>query len=63
MTKEKKPKGWLIYTIFFIISIITSVFAIYEILLLSSIENLIRYLVIAIVIHLLLLFFLFVSLY
>ncbi len=50
MTKEKKPKGWLIYTIFFIISIITSVFAIYEILLLSSIENLIRYLVIAILI-------------
>ncbi|MBR6949724.1 MAG: LCP family protein [Bacilli bacterium] len=50
MTEEKKPKGWLIYTIFFIISIITSVFAIYEILLLSSIENLIRYLVIAILI-------------
>ena len=50
MTDKKKPKGWLIYTIFFIISIITSVFAIYEILLLSSIENLIRYLVIAILI-------------
>ena len=50
MTDEKKPKGWFVYTIFFIISIITSVFAIYEILLLNSIENLIRYFVIAILI-------------
>lgn len=41
----KKPKFWLIYCIIFILSMIASIFAIYEISLLSSIEDLIRYIV------------------
>lgn len=46
----KKPKFWLIYCILFIISILTNIFAIYEITLLSSIETLLRYIIIGIMI-------------
>lgn len=49
-TKEKKSKIKLILLIFFIIALVCSGFAIYEIFLLSSIETLIRYIVIAILI-------------
>lgn len=47
-TKEKKPKIRIILSIFLIIAILCSGFAIYEIFLLSSIETLIRYIIIGI---------------
>lgn len=49
-TKEKKSKLKVVLIIFVILSLLTSGFAIYEIFLLSSIENLIRYIVIGILI-------------
>ncbi|MBQ8131383.1 MAG: LCP family protein [Bacilli bacterium] len=42
---QKKPKFWPIYVLLLIISLVTSVFAIYELSLLSSIEDMIRYIV------------------
>lgn len=47
---EKKPKYWLFYCILFIISILVSIFAIYEITLLSSIENILRYIIIGLLV-------------
>lgn len=47
---EKKPKGWFIYSFIFIITILSSIFAIYEITLLSSIEDLIRYIVMGVMV-------------
>lgn len=49
-TREKKPKIRIILSMFFIIALSCSVFAIYEIFLLSSIETLMRYIVIGILI-------------
>lgn len=49
-TITQRPKFWPVYLFFIIISFITSIFAIYELLLLSSIENLIRYIVIGMLI-------------
>lgn len=46
--KEKKPKIKIVLLIFLILALLTSAFAIYEIFLLSSIETLIRYIVIGI---------------
>ena len=48
--KEKKPKIRIVLFIFFILALLTSGFAIYEIFLLSSIETLMRYIVIGILI-------------
>ena len=42
---QKKPKFWPIYVLLLIIALGTSVFAIYELSLLSSIEDMIRYIV------------------
>ena len=47
---DKKPKIRIVLLIFFIIAILTSGFAIYEIFLLSSIETLLRYIIIGILI-------------
>ena len=49
-TLEKKPKLKIILFIFLIIAVLTSAFAIYEIFLLSSIETVIRYIIIGILI-------------
>ena len=49
-TKEKKNKVSIVVKIFLIISLITSAFAIYEIFLLSSIETLIRYIIIGLLV-------------
>lgn len=46
--KEKKPKIKIVLLIFLILALLTSAFAIYEIFLLSSIETLIRYIIIGI---------------
>ena len=47
---EKKPKVRFVALIFLIIALITSLFAIYEIYLLSSIENLIRYIIMGVLV-------------
>ncbi len=47
-TEEKKPKIRIVLLIFLILSLLTSGFLIYEIFLLSSIETLIRYIVIGV---------------
>ena len=47
---EKKPKSWLFYSFIFIITILSSIFAIYEITLLATIETLIRYIVIGVMV-------------
>lgn len=58
MEKKKKGKNRLPVLIIFILTLVASVFAIYNIFLLDSIENLIRYIVIGIFIVIdLLLFF------
>ena len=49
-TMEKKPKLKIILSIFLVIAVLTSAFAIYEIFLLSSIETVIRYIIIGILI-------------
>lgn len=49
-TLEKKPKLKIVLFIFLIIAVLTSAFAIYEIFLLSSIETVIRYIIIGILI-------------
>lgn len=49
-TSEKKPKIRIVLYIFLIIALLTSAFAIYEIFLLSSIETLIRYIVMGVLI-------------
>lgn len=49
-TMEKKPKLKIVLFIFLIIAVLTSAFAIYEIFLLSSIETVIRYIIIGILI-------------
>lgn len=49
-TLEKKPKLKIILSIFLVIAVLTSAFAIYEIFLLSSIETVIRYIIIGILI-------------
>ena len=49
-TVEKKPKGWLFYSFIFIITILASIFAIYELTLLATIETLIRYIVIGVMV-------------
>lgn len=49
-TNEKKPKIRIVLYIFLIIALITSAFAIYEIFLLSSIETLIRYIIMGVLI-------------
>ena len=49
-TTEKKPKIRIVLLIFLILAILASGFLIYEIFLLSSIETLIRYIVIGILI-------------
>ena len=49
-TKEKKSKLHIILYFFLILALLTSAFAIYEIFLLSSVETLIRYIVIGILI-------------
>ena len=46
--KERKPKIRIVLSLFLIISLLTSAFAIYEIFLLSSIETLLRYIVIGV---------------
>ena len=57
-TREKKSKIKIVLSIFLIIALACSIFAIYEIFLLSSIETLIRYIVIGILIFIdLILFF------
>lgn len=47
---EKKPKGWIIYSLLFIITILSSIFSIYEITLLATIETTLRYIIIGILI-------------
>lgn len=49
-TVEKKPKGWVIYSLLFIITILSSIFTIYELTLLSTIETVLRYVVIGIIV-------------
>ena len=57
-TREKKSKIKIVLSIFLIIALACSIFAIYEIFLLSSIETLIRYIVIGVLIFIdLILFF------
>ncbi len=57
-TREKKSKIKIVLSIFLIIALACSIFAIYEIFLLSSIETLIRYIVIGILIFIDLILFL-----
>lgn len=49
-TREKKPKIRIVLLIFLILALLTSAFAIYEIFLLGSIETLIRYIVIGVLV-------------
>lgn len=49
-TREKKSKLKIVLSIFLVVAIVCSIFAIYEIFLLSSIETLIRYIIIGILI-------------
>ena len=49
-TRERKPRMNLVLSIFLIIAILASGFAIYEIFLLNSIETLIRYIIIGVLI-------------
>ena len=49
-TKERKPKIKIVLLIFLILALLTSSFAIYEIFLLSSIETLIRYIIMGVLI-------------
>ena len=49
-SEEKRPKLWLVYCILFILSLVSSIFAIYELLLLSSIETLLRFIAIGVMI-------------
>ena len=57
-TREKKSKIKIVLSIFLIIALACSIFAIYEIFLLSSIETLIRYIVIGVLIFIDLILFL-----
>ena len=49
-TSKKKSKIRIVLYIFFVIALLTSAFAIYEIFLLSSIETLIRYIIMVVLI-------------